>query len=67
MMEDLIQKFNHIQNLYESGTISQKEYTELIISLDLYREISVNAKQLQKRGEVYDAMIKALALIKDIR
>jgi argininosuccinate lyase len=65
-MNDLAQKFNHIQKLYESGTISQKEYAVLIVGLDLDKEISANAKQLQKKGEIYDAMIKALALAKTI-
>ena len=65
-MKDLEQKFNHIQSLYESGTISEKEYAVLINNLDLDKEISTNSKQLQKKGEIYDAMIKALTLAKTI-
>jgi hypothetical protein len=65
-MKDLEQKFNNIQKLYESGTISEKEYAVLINNLDLDKEISANAKQLQKKGEIYDAMIKALALAKTV-
>lgn len=65
-MPDLEQKFNHIQKLLESGIINHKEYSKLITSLNLEHEIRFNAKELQKNPELYDCMLKAIAVSKTI-
>lgn len=65
-MKDLEQKFIHIQKLYENKTVSEKEYATLIKNLGLEQEIVTNAKELQKKNDVYDAMMKAVAFAKTI-
>jgi uncharacterized protein YqgQ len=65
-VNDLEKKFNEIQRLYESGQLSKKEYATLINGLNLESAISNNAKDLQKKQDLYDAMIKAAKVAKAI-
>jgi len=65
-INDLEKKFNEIQRLHESGKLSDKEYATLINGLNLESAISSNAKDLQKKQDLYDAMIKASKVAKAI-
>lgn len=65
-INDLEKKFNDIQKLHESGKLSKKEYATLINGLNLESAISSNAKDLQKKQDLYDAMIKATKVAKAI-
>lgn len=65
-INDLEKKFNEIQKLHESGKLSKKEYATLINGLNLESVISSNAKDLQKKQDLYDAMIKATKVAKAI-
>jgi hypothetical protein len=64
MIAELEKKFNHIQKLLHTGAISEKEYAVLINNLGLEQAIVTNAKDLQKKNDLYDAMIKAVAVVK---
>jgi hypothetical protein len=64
MIAELEKKFNHIQNLLHTGAISEKEYAVLIKNLGLEQAIATNAKDLQKKNDLYDAMVKAVAVVK---
>jgi uncharacterized phage-like protein YoqJ len=66
MIAELEKKFNHIQKLLDTGVISEKEYAVLISNLGLEQAIATNAKDLQKKNGLYDAMIKAVAVAKMI-
>lgn len=65
-INELEKKFNDIQKLHESGKLSDKEYATLIKGLNLESAISSNAKDLQKKQDLYDAMIKATKVAKAI-
>lgn len=65
-INDLEKKFNDIQKLHESGKLTDKEYATLINGLNLESAISSNAKDLQKKQDLYDAMIKATKVAKAI-
>jgi hypothetical protein len=65
-INDLEKKFNDIQKLHESGKLSDKEYATLINGLNLESAISNNTKDLQKKQDLYDAMIKASKVAKAI-
>ena len=65
-LNDLEKKFNDIQKLHESGKLTDKEYAVLINGLNLESAISNNAKDLQKKQALYDAMIKATKVAKAI-
>lgn len=66
-IKDLEKKFNDIQKLYNSGKISKKEYATLINGLNLESAISSNAKDLQKKQDLYDAMVAAVKVVKAIK
>jgi hypothetical protein len=65
-LNDLEKKFSDIQKLHESGKLTDKEYATLINGLNLESAISSNAKDLQKKQDLYDAMIKATKVAKAI-
>jgi hypothetical protein len=65
-INDLEKKFIKIQELHESGKLSDKEYATLINGLNLESAISNNTKDLQKKQDLYDAMIKAAKVAKAI-
>jgi hypothetical protein len=65
-INDLEKKFIKIQELHESGKLSDKEYATLINGLNLESAISNNTKDLQKKQDLYDAMIKAANVAKAI-
>jgi hypothetical protein len=65
-INELEKKFNDIQKLHESGKLTDKEYATLINGLNLESAISSNAKDLQKKQDLYDAMIKATKVAKAI-
>jgi hypothetical protein len=65
-INELEKKFNDIQKLHESGKLTDKEYATLINGLNLESVISSNAKDLQKKQDLYDAMIKATKVAKAI-
>jgi hypothetical protein len=65
-INELEKKFNDIQKLHESGKLSDKEYATLIKGLNLESAISSNAKDLQKKQDLYDAMVKATKVAKAI-
>lgn len=60
------EKFIKIQESYESGKITDKEYATLINSLNIETVISDNASELKKKHQLYDAMIKASIIAKTI-
>jgi hypothetical protein len=65
-IQDLESRFNRIQELYESDQISDQEYAVLIRSLDLETAISNHASDLQRRHQLYDAVVAASKLVKTI-
>jgi hypothetical protein len=65
-LNDLEKKFSDIQKLRESGKLTDKEYATLINGLNLESAISSNAKDLQKKQDLYDAMVKATKVAKAI-
>jgi len=65
-LNDLEKKFSDIQKLHESGKLTDKEYATLINGLNLESAISSNAKDLQKKQDLYDAMVKATKVAKAI-
>lgn len=63
-VQDLETRFNSIQVMYEQGKISHAEYTTLIKGLDLESAIKNGAKELQKKQDLYDAINKAITIVK---
>ena len=66
-INDLEKKFTEIQKKYDSGKLTQKEYATLIKGLNLESAIINDAKDLQKRQGLYDAMMTAITLVKAIK
>ena len=66
-VNDLEKKFNEIQKLHQAGKLSTKEYATLIKGLNLESAISSNAKDLQKKQDLYDAMVAAVKVVKAIK
>lgn len=65
-ISNLESRFDRIQELYESDQISDQEYAVLIRSLDLETAITQHAAELQKRNQLYDAVLRASKLVKTI-
>ncbi len=63
-VSDLEVKFNNIQGMYEQGNISHAEYVALINGLNLEGAIKSGAKDLQKKQDLYDAIVKAITIVK---
>lgn len=63
-VSDLEVKFNNIQGMYEQGNISHAEYVTLVNGLNLEGAIKSGAKELQKKQDLYDAINKAIAIVK---
>ena len=66
-INDLEKKFIEIQKKYKDGTLSDKEYATLINGLNLEASISKNTKDLQKKQDLYDAMVAAVKVVKAIK
>ena len=65
-VNDLEKKFIEIQKKYKDGKLSDKEYATLINGLNLEASISKNTKDLQKKQDLYDAMVAAIKVVKAI-
>lgn len=65
-VKEFEKKFTEIQKLYESGNITSKEYAALMTALDLQSQITANSKDLQKKQDLYKAMMAAVKLTKTI-
>ena len=65
-IDDLEKKFIEIQKKYKDGKLSDKEYATLINGLNLEASISKNTKDLQKKQDLYDAMVAAIKVVKAI-
>jgi hypothetical protein len=65
-INDLEKKFIEIQKKYKDGKLSDKEYATLINGLNLEASISKNTKDLQKKQDLYDAMVAAIKVVKAI-
>jgi hypothetical protein len=63
-VQDLESRFNNIQKTYEQGNISHQEYVTLMTGLNLESAIKSGAKELQKKQELYEAITKAVAVVK---
>lgn len=63
-IQDLEARFNNIQQAYEQGKINHAEYVTLIKGLDLESAIKSGAKELQKKQDLYDAINKAITIVK---
>ena len=63
-VDELEKKFNNIQEMYQQGNISHKEYVTLVKGLDLESAIKTGAKDLQKKQDLYDAIVKAVGIVK---
>jgi hypothetical protein len=63
-VQDLESRFNNIQKTYEQGNISHQEYVTLMKGLNLESAIKSGAKELQKKQELYEAITKAVAVVK---
>jgi hypothetical protein len=63
-VQDLESRFNNIQKSYELGSISHQEYVTLMKGLNLESAIKSGAKELQKKQELYEAITKAVAVVK---
>jgi hypothetical protein len=63
-VQDLETRFNNIQQAYEQGKVNHAEYTTLIKGLDLESVIKSGAKELQKKQDLYDAINKAITIVK---
>ena len=63
-VSDLEVKFNNIQQMYEQNKISHAEYVTLINGLNLESAIKNGAKDLQKKQDLYDAIVKAMTIVK---
>jgi hypothetical protein len=66
-INDLEKKFIEIQKKYKDGKLSDKEYATLINGLNLEASISKNTKDLQKKQDLYDAMVAAVKVVKAIK
>lgn len=66
-VNDLEKKFTEIQKKYKDGKLTDKEYATLIKGLNLEASISTNAKDLQKKQDLYDAMMAAVKVVKAIK
>jgi hypothetical protein len=65
-VSDLEVKFNNIQKMYQEGNISHQEYVALITGLNLEGAIKSGAKDLQKKQDLYDAIVKAITIVKTL-
>lgn len=65
-INDLEAKFNRIQERYEADEISESEYAVLMRGLNLDTAISEHAADLQRRHQLYDAVVAASRLVKTI-
>jgi hypothetical protein len=66
-INDLEKKFIEIEKKYKDGKLSDKEYATLINGLNLETSISKNTKDLQKKQDLYDAMVAAVKVVKAIK
>jgi hypothetical protein len=63
-IDELEKKFNNIQEMYQRGNISHTEYVALVKGLNLESAIKTGAKDLQKKQDLYDAIVKAVGIVK---
>jgi hypothetical protein len=63
-VQDLETRFNNIQQAYEQGKVNHAEYVTLIKGLDLESAIKSGVKELQKKQDLYDAINKAITIVK---
>jgi hypothetical protein len=65
--KELSAKFKRIETLFYSGDLTEQEYAHLINHLGLAQALATDAKELQRNQDLYDAMVKAVALVKAIK
>jgi hypothetical protein len=66
MNSSIESKFSQLHKLYTDKKISEKEYATLVKNMNLESIINKHSKSLQKKNDIYEAMIAAVAIAKTV-